>query len=78
MVSVLEVKNKMLEKMAKMDLDNMSLMDAGQYAMLLRTLSEINDKDYMAELLKTLQETVRTNPSESLIPVCLGMAAGGE
>lgn len=78
MATALEVKNKMLEKLAAMDLEHMNLMEAGQYAMVLRTLSEINDKDYMNELLHTLQDAVHKDPGESMLPICMAMASGGE
>lgn len=78
MITVLDVKTKMLEKLAAMDLEHMNLMEAGQYAMVLRTLSEINDKDYMDDLLKTLKEAVLKDSGESMMPICMAMAAGGD
>lgn len=54
MATINDIKSKMLDKMAAMDLDKMTLMDANQYVDILRKISEIGEKTYpeiMAEAL---------------------------
>lgn len=46
MATVMEIKNKMLDKMAAMDLDKLTLMDANQYVDILSKLASINEKSY--------------------------------
>lgn len=54
MATVTDVKNRMLNKLANMDLDKMTLMDANQYADVLSKLAAINEKSYpemMADIM---------------------------
>lgn len=49
MATVNDVKQKMLDKMYSMDLTHMTLMDAGQYVCILRSLNDIGaDTPYQA------------------------------
>lgn len=50
MATVTDVKNKMLDKLAAMDLDGLTLMDANMYVDVLSKLAAINEKPY-AEML---------------------------
>ena len=50
MATITDVKNRMLDKLATMDLDKLTLMDANLYADVLNKLSSINEKSY-AEIL---------------------------
>lgn len=46
MATVSEVKNMMLDKLAEMDLDKLTLMDANVFVDVLKKLSDINEKSY--------------------------------
>lgn len=50
MATITDVKNRMLDKLATMNLDNLTLMDANLYADVLSKLASINEKSY-AEIL---------------------------
>ena len=54
MATITDVKNRMLDKLAAMDLDKMTLMDANQYVDVLGKLASINEKSYpemMADIM---------------------------
>ena len=54
MATITDVKNKMLDKLAAMDLDKLTLMDANQYVDVLSKLASINEKSYpemMADIM---------------------------
>lgn len=75
MVTITEIKQKMLDKMSEMDMDQMTLFDAGQYVTILRTLSEITEKTYHEALVDAIQTNVfRPTVPE---PIRLGNAQGG-
>ena len=78
MVTVLDVKNKMLEKLMAMDVEHMSLADAGQYAMVLRTLSEVADKNYFDEMLRMLHNVSGAKAPENAVLGGIGLGSGGE
>ena len=49
MATINDVKQKMLDKMYSMDLTHMTLLDAGQYVSILRSLNDIGtDSPYQA------------------------------
>lgn len=73
MVTLAEIKQNMLNKLSEMDLDRMTLVDAGQYVTVLRTLSEIQEKSYYETLMDTLQNNRPTMPE----PIRLGDIQGG-
>lgn len=75
MATITEIKQKMLNKMNEMDLDRMTLADAGQYVMVLRTLSEIQDKPYHEALMDVIHNGFPklTMPE----PIRLGDVPGG-
>ena len=54
MATITDVKNRMLDKLASMDLDKLTLMDANQYVDVLSKLASINEKSYpemMADIM---------------------------
>lgn len=53
MAMVIDVKNKMLDKLAGMDMDKLNIEEMGQYAVVLRTLADISEKSY-AEAMSDL------------------------
>lgn len=50
MATITDVKKRMLDKLATMDLDKLTLMEANLYVNVLNKLSSINEKSY-AEIL---------------------------
>ena len=57
MATITEVKNRMLDKLAAMDLDKLTLMDANLYADVLNNLASINEKSY-AEILSDIMSNM--------------------
>lgn len=76
MATINEAKNRILEKLATMDMDNMTLMDAGMYVDILKRLTEIGEKSYTDILQETLEAT-RKSFAPCNEPVRLGMGLGG-
>lgn len=76
MATVNDAKERILEKLATMDLDNMTLMDAGMYVDILKRITEIGEKSY-ADILKDTLETTRKSFAPCNEPVRLGMGLGG-
>lgn len=76
MATVNEAKERILEKLATMDMDSMTLMDAGMYVDILKRITEIGDKSYTDILQETLEAT-RKSFAPCNEPVRLGMGLGG-
>ncbi len=76
MATVNDAKERILEKLATMDLDNMTLMDAGMYVDILKRITEIGEKSF-ADILKDTLETTRKSFTPCNEPVRLGMGLGG-
>lgn len=79
MATINDVKQKMIDKMYSMDLTHMTLMDAGQYVNILRTLNDIGaDSPYQA-LMDSYRMAIGNaraeKPGEAF---ALGYATGGE
>lgn len=77
MATVNEIKAKLLDKLAAVDMDKMTLADAGQYVEILRRLSEINEKSYMEVLTEMMGKGFNGGCYGGHEPFVLGMAAGG-
>ena len=81
MATVKDVKNAMLDKLMAMDLNNMSLADASQFAFVLKTLSEVNETTTTDALLETMRHvcggigTIPPTPAEGF---ALGYMSGGD
>lgn len=81
MATIKDVKNAMLDKLMAMDLNNMSLMDAGQYAFVLKTLSEVNETTTTDALLETMRHVCSGIGAAPVAPMegfALGYMGGGE
>lgn len=76
MATINDAKERILEKLATMDLDSMTLMDAGMYVDILKRLTEIGEKSYTDILQETLEAT-RKSFAPCNEPVRLGMGLGG-
>lgn len=76
MATVNEAKDRILEKLTAMDMDNMTLMDAGMYVDILKRITEIGEKSYTDILQETLEAT-RKSFAHCNEPVRLGMGLGG-
>lgn len=76
MATINDAKEQILEKLATMDLDSMTLMDAGMYVDILKRLTEIGEKSYTDILQETLEAT-RKSFAPCNEPVRLGMGLGG-
>lgn len=76
MATVNEAKARILDKLATMDLDNMTLMDAGMYVDILKRITEIGEKSYADVIQETLEAT-RKSFSPCNEPVRLGVGLGG-
>ena len=76
MATVNEAKDRILERLATMDMDKMTLMDAGMYVDILKKITEIGEKSY-ADILQETLEATRKNFAPCNEPVRLGMGLGG-
>lgn len=76
MATVSEIKARMLEKLASVDLDKMTLADANQYVDILRKLAEMNEKSY-TETLTDMLSAGFNGCRAGYEPFKLGMAVGG-
>ncbi len=76
-MTVADVKNRMLDKLAEMDLDSMTLMDANLYADVLKKLSDINEKSYTEIMADVFSRGINSCSSEH-VPVRLGASASKE
>lgn len=76
MATVNEAKERILEKLATMDMDSMTLMEAGMYVDILKRITEIGEKSYTDILQETLEAT-RKSFTPCNEPVRLGMGLGG-
>ena len=76
MATVNEAKERILEKLATMDMDSMTLMDAGMYVDILKRITEIGEKSYTDILQETLEAT-RKSFAPCNEPVRLGIGLGG-
>ena len=76
MATVNEAKARILDKLATMDMDSMTLMEAGMYVDILKRITEIGEKSYTEILQETLEAT-RKSFNTGNEPVRLGMGLGG-
>lgn len=79
MATVTDVKHKMLDKLASMDLTHMSLMEVSQYVSILRTLADIGDDSPYNTLMQELRAKLAemNQPKSDDIPA-FGLSTGGE
>ncbi len=75
MVTVSDVKQKMLDRLMEMELSNVSVFEMGQYVGILRALADINEKPYMDTLAEMMSNL--SNPKDQG-PLGIGYAFGGE
>lgn len=76
MATVNDAKARILDKLAEMDMDSMTLAEAGMYVDILKRITEIGEKSYTDILQETLEAT-RKSFSPCNEPVRLGMGLGG-
>lgn len=76
MATVNDAKERILEKLATMNLDSMTLAEAGMYVDILKRITEIGEKSY-ADILQETLETTRKSFNPCNEPVRLGMGLGG-
>ena len=75
MANIIDVKQKMLDRLMAMDLRNVTIFELGQYVGVLRALADINEKPYMDTLTEMIANI--SKPKEP-IPAGFGYAIGGE
>ena len=80
MVTISDIRNKVLSHMAEMDLSDMSMMDISAYVDVLRRVSDITEKPYMETLMDAMKQgfnSCSTEKSKPMEGLALGLAAGG-
>lgn len=75
MANIIDVKQKMLDRLMAMDLSNVTIFELGQYVGVLRALADINERPYMDTLTEMMANI--SKPKEP-IPAGIGYAIGGE
>lgn len=75
MVTISDVKQKMLDRLMEMDMSNVSVFEIGQYVGVLRALADINEKPYMDTLTEMMANLSKPNDQAAL---GIGYAIGGE
>ena len=75
MANIIDVKQKMLDRLMEMDLSNVSVFEIGQHVGVLRALADINEKPYMDTLSEMMSNI--SKPKEQM-PLGIGCAIGGE
>ena len=75
MANIIDVKQKMLDRLMAMDLSNVTIFELGQYVGVLRALADINEKPYMDTLTEMMANI--SKPKEPM-PASIGYAIGGE
>ena len=75
MVTISDVKQKMLDRLMEMDMSNVSVFEIGQYVGVLRALADINEKPYMDTLTEMMANLSKPKDQAAL---GIGYAIGGE
>lgn len=75
MANIIDVKQKMLDRLMAMDLSNVTIFELGQYVGVLRALADINEKPYMDTLTEMM---ANINKPKEPMSSGIGYAIGGE
>ena len=76
MATVNDAKARILDKLAEINLDSMTLAEASMYVDILKRIAEIGEKSY-ADVLQEMLEATRKSFNPCNEPVRLGMGLGG-